>query len=205
MKKWLVALTGVLFFAPAVFADNWGVGLKLGVGENDPKTMKDLQDESVYTSTELDENSGFFGLEALYEWTLNEDANKLGVKLGFDVYGENELKISGAGDVTENTYALPLTVYFKRDNGVQGWSPFAGAGISLFRTELEATLSGDTEKEHKSKVAPHLVAGAEYRFTKVFALGLEAKYTFGAKIKKDGAVYSDRSGFSGALTGRFYF
>ena len=75
----------------------------------------------------------------------------------------------------------------------------------MFRTELEATLSGDTEKEHKSKVAPHLVAGAEYRFTKVFALGLEAKYTFGAKIKKDGDVYSDRSGFSGALTGRFYF
>ncbi len=208
MKKWLVALLGVLFFAPAVFADNWGLGLKLGVGENDPETLKELQDRSM-VNTELDQNSGIFGVEALYEWTLNDESNKLGVKLGWTGFGENELEMSYAGSwakFTENTFAVPLTVYYKRDNGVKAWSPFAGVGISYFRSQFKFEEStGAEEKEHKSKVVPHLVAGAEYRFSKWFALGVEAQYTFNAKIEKNEAVYSDRTGLSGAITGRFYF
>ena len=102
---------------------------------------------------------------------------------------------------------FPVTVYYKRDNGVKNWSWFAGAGISFLRTELEASGAGfgGNDKDHKSKVFPHITVGGEYRFTEVFALGLDAKYNIGAKTKKDGAVYSDRSGFGAALTGRFYF
>lgn len=202
MKKLVIAVVGLLCFAPAAFADNWGVGLRLGAGQNDPKGMEDTYD-SLMVSKELDKNAGVFGLELMYEWNLNDEANKIGAKIGWDMYGENELKAAGI-KVEETTYAFPLTVYYKRDNGVQNLSWFAGAGISFMRTELD--LSGlASDDDHKSKVFPHITAGAEYRFTEVFALGLDVKYNFAAKVKKDGAVYSDRSGFGGALTGRFYF
>jgi hypothetical protein len=206
MKKLVIAVVGLLCFAPAVFADNWGFGLRLGAGENDPKGMEEVYDQIV-ANKELDKNGGVFGMELMYEWNLNDEANKIGAKIGWDVYGENELKyttIVGTEKFEETTYAFPLTVYYKRDNGVQNLSWFAGAGISFLRTELEASgLVND--KTHKSKVFPHITVGGEYRFTEVFALGLDAKYNIGAKAKKDGAVYSDRSGFSAALTGRFYF
>lgn len=211
MKK--LAVLGVLLsllcaWPTAAKADNWGVGVKMGASENDPKTLNDIQDGTVY-SNELNEDGTLFtGVEALYEFDLNDEANKLGVKLGFDVFGQNELKITapaGTDKWTETTYAIPLTVYYKRDNGVQAWNPYAGVGVSFFRSEMKRELFGNEAKDHKSKVVPHLVAGAEYRFTRLFALGLEAKYNFGAKLEKDGLVYSDHTGFSGAITGRFYF
>lgn len=67
MKKCLLMVLGVLMLAPAAFADNWGLGLKLGVGENDPKGMEDIYDEATMLDRELDKNGGFFGLEAMYE------------------------------------------------------------------------------------------------------------------------------------------
>lgn len=215
MKK--VAVIAVLLglvcaFPVSAKADNWGLGVKLGVAENDPKSMKDTQDEAGYygLNSDLEENNGVFGLEALYEFDLNDNADKLGVKLGMDFFGENKLELTssvvpGSFEAKENTFAVPLTVYYKKDNGLKHWSPFVGAGLSLFRTELKADDSGSSEKVTKSKVAPHIMAGAEYRFSPLFALGLEAKYNFGAKIKKSGTVLSDHSGFGGAITGRFYF
>ena len=215
MKK--VAVIAVLLglvcaFPVSAKADNWGLGVKLGVAENDPKSMKDLQNDSGYygLNSDLEENNGVFGLEALYEFDLNDNADKLGVKLGMDFFGENKLELTssvvpGSFEVKENTFSVPLTVYYKKDNGLKHWSPFVGAGLSLFRTELKADDSGSSEKVTKSKVAPHIMAGAEYRFSPLFALGLEAKYNFSAKIKKDGDVLSNHSGFGGAITGRFYF
>lgn len=213
MRKLVVlgVLLSILCAWPtAAKADNWGVGVKLGVAENDPKTMKDVQDAAAYYSlnSELEESYGVFGLEALYEFDLNDNADKLGVKLGMDFFGENKLELSdlsGSAEAKENTFAVPLTVYYKKDNGLQHWSPFVGAGFSLYRTELKEDASGSSEKVTKSKVAPHIMAGAEYRFSPLFALGLEAKYNFSAKIKKSGTVLSDHSGFGGAVTGRFYF
>lgn len=209
MKKVLLVVFAVLMIAPAAFANNWGIGLKLGAGENDPKGMKDMYDNppSGVTSTELDKNAGFFGLEAMYEFALNDEANKIGVKVGWDYYGENKLELKGLGakeEIKEETYSFPFTVYYKRDNGVKNWSWYGGAGFTILRTKLDAkgVYFGD---ESKTKIFPHIVAGGEYRFTQVFALGLEARYNFAAKVKKDGEVYSDRSGFGAALTGRFYF
>jgi len=202
MKKLVIAVVGLLCFAPAAFADNWGLGLRLGAGENDPKSLEDVYD-ALMTNKELDKGNGVFGLEALYEWNLNDETNKIGAKIGLDVYGENELKAPG-GKLEETTYAFPITVYYKRDNGVQNWSWFAGAGVSFLRTELEES-GVVNETTHKSKVFPHITVGGEYRFTEVFALGLDAKYNFSAKTTKDGFTYSDRTGFGAALTGRFYF
>ena len=206
MKKIILAVVGLLCFAPAVFADNWGAGLRLGVAENDPKDMKDAYD-SYAGNKELDKGYGVFGLEGLYEWDLNDEVNKLGVKLGIDIYGENKLDLEhGMAKATETTYAFPLTVYYKQDYGVQNWSWFAGAGFTFLRTEAEENLAGiGKDTTSKNKVFPHLTAGVEYRFSRLFALGLDLKYNIAAKVKKDGGVLSDRSGFGAALTGRFYF
>lgn len=197
MKKLVLAVLAVLLVAPAAMAEGWGVGVKLGAGQNDPKTLKD----GNIAGTDLDKNPGYFSLEVLHEWALNDEANKIGAKVGWDMYGENELK--GFGDkITEETYAFPFTVYYKRDNGVGKFSWFGGAGITIMHTKVEDSYFN--EDESKTKVFPHVVLGGEYRFTKVFALGLDARYNIGAEMKKDG-YKTDRSGFGAALTGRFYF
>ncbi len=198
MKKIVLVLVGLLFVAPAAFADNWGASVKLGAGENDPKLLKRAYD---HLGGELDKNYGIFGLEALYEWDLNDETNKIGARIGVDIYGENEHK-RGSLKATEDTYAFPVTVYYKKDNGLKAWSYYGGAGMSFLHSELEVDGDG---KESKWKVFPHLMIGGEYRFTKLFALGIEAKYNISAKVKKSGYVISDRSGISGALVGRFYF
>lgn len=205
MKKCLLMVLGVLMLAPAAFADNWGLGLKLGVGENDPKSLDDVYDAATFLDRELDKNGGFFGVEAMYEWNLASEMDKIGVRLGVDFYGENELETwdSDHENYKETTYAIPLTVYYKRDNGINKLSYYGGLGLTFISTEIEEDV--DDVSWDENKIFPHIVIGAEYRFTKVFALGLEAKYNISAKVKKDGNVYSDRSGFSGALTGRFYF
>lgn len=230
MKKILIAVLSVLFFAPAVFADNWGLGFKAGVGQNDPKDIKKFDSAITAPQNSLEEEEVFGGLEALYEWDVNSEADKIGIRLGYEAFGENKAEkssktISGSlvteeeVSLKEETYSIPVTVYYKRDNGVKNWSYYAGAGVTFVRSKLTyteeeevETLGGvdvsevsDSESLSDSKIFPHIVAGAEYRFTELFALGLEAKYNIAAKVKKDGWVLSDRSGISGALTARFYF
>ncbi len=200
MKK-LCLLLGLLCLSPVAFSDNWGVGVKLGMGENDPKPLK--ADFNDYGG-KLSESDGIVGIEVMHEWNLS-GLDKIGVKLGFEGYGENEHEYDWLGDYskdTETTFALPLSVYYKKDNGVKKLSYFGGLGATWISTELEDNEGYSVDK---SKIFPHIFVGAEYRFTQVFALGVEAKYNISAKVKKDGVVLSDRSGFSGALTGRFYF
>jgi hypothetical protein len=203
MKKLVIAVLSVMLFAPSAFAigeSGWGLGVKLGYAENDPKTMKDLNGPG----TSLDENGAYFTIEGQYEWAL-QDSNKLGLRFGLDSYGENELEVYGFGKAKEDTIAFPVTVYYKWDGGVKGWSFFGGAGLTYIYTNIDYSGWVGRDDEHKSKVFPHIAAGAEYRFTDLFALGLDARYNFGAKLKKDGGVMSDRSGFGAALVGRFYF
>ncbi len=206
MKKLAIAVLAVLFIAPAVMAKDWGFGVKLGAGQNDPKFLKDAYDSS-HRNKELDKSPAVFSLELLHEWALNDEANKIGAKVGWDMYGENKAKEwLGAynQEIKEESYSFPFTVYYKRDNGVKNLSWFGGVGITIMRSKLEAT-GWRKDDLSKTKVFPHIVLGGEYRFTNVFALGLEARYNISAKVKKDGIVLSDRSGFGAALTGRFYF
>lgn len=111
---------------------------------------------------------------------------------------------------TENTYAVPLSVYYKKDNGVQKLSYFIGVGVTYINSEIDFSQFRDAfgrvvDKIEEDKVFPHVLGGIEYRFTEIFALGLDLKYNFSAKMEKEGEVVSDRSGFSAALAGRFYF
>ncbi len=203
MKKLMLAVIAVAVMSTASFA-GFGAAVKLGAGENDPKSLKDLN----VGGTDLTEGYGVFSLEGLYEMPFDaaDEANKIGAKIGFDFYGENELKINATNaKITEDTYAFPITVYYKRDNGVKNVSFWAGPGVTFMRTELEASGIPGGDKEHKNKTFFHIAGGAEYRFTELSALGLDLRYNFGAKVKKDGAVLSDRSGFGGAVAARFYF
>jgi opacity protein-like surface antigen len=202
MKKLMLAVIAVAVMSTASFA-GWGAAAKLGVAENDPKTMKNAHDA---VGGDFDKGYGVFSLEGLYEMPFDaaDEANKVGVKLGLDIYGENELKATGV-KLKEDTYAFPLTVYYKRDNGVKNVSFWAGPGLTFLRTETEQTVLGVSDDVNKNKVFFHIAGGAEYRFTELFALGLDLRYNFGAKVKKDGAVLSDRSGFGGAVAARFYF
>lgn len=202
MKKLLVAVFAVFALSAASFAGGWGLGIKLGAGQNDPKTLKD-----AHTSGTLTEAPGVFALEGLYEWDLQGkkfkqvgSENKLGLRFGFDFYGENKLEKGGA-TAKEDTTSLPITVYYKHDSGIKKVSWYAGAGLTFIQTKFE--IPGDTIKE--DKIFPHIMAGAEYRFSKLFALGLDLKYNFNAKITKRDAVLSDRTGLQGVLAARFYF
>ena len=87
MKKLMIAVFGVLFFAPLAFADGWGVGVKVGVAESDPKDIKETYHAF---GGELNEGYGVFSVEGLHEWNLGSEADKIGVKLGIDSYGETE-------------------------------------------------------------------------------------------------------------------
>lgn len=198
----MLAVIAVAVMSTASFA-GFGAAVKLGAGENDPKSLKDLN----VGGTDLTEGYGVFSLEGLYEMPFDaaDEANKIGAKIGFDFYGENELKINATNaKITEDTYAFPITVYYKRDNGVKNVSFWAGPGVTFMRTELEASGIPGGDKEHKNKTFFHIAGGAEYRFTELFALGLDLRYNFSAKVKKDGYV-TDRSGFGGAVAARFYF
>lgn len=206
MKKLLIAVLAVLCVAPAAMAKDWGAAVKLGAGENDPKTLKNEYDSMPF-SKELDKSAGYLSFEVLHEWALNEEANKLGLKIGWETYGINKVdnKTVG-GNIEEHSDAFPFTVYYRRDNGVGKFSWFAGAGVTIMHSKLES--EGAYWGKHntsKNRVFPHIAAGAEYRFTEVFALGLDARYNISAKVKKNGMTLSDRSGFGAALAARFYF
>ncbi len=148
---------------------------------------------------ELTKGFGLIGAELLYEGAVSE-TGKLGLKIGADIYGQNEYKYLFL-KATETTYAVPLTLYYKIDGGENACSFYFGGGATYINTELEVA----NDKESKSKIFPHAVVGLEYRFGSVFALGLEGKYNINAKVEKDGDVFSDRTGIGGALTARFYF
>jgi len=195
----------VLFLAPAAFAEGWGVGVKLGGGDNNPSDLKAIYN-AYPGSKELDTNPFYFGVEAFHEWTLADETDKIGVKIGWDTFGENkaETKSGVHEELTETTYAFPITAYYKKDNGVGAFSWFGGAGATIIRSEVEYKGFGDWN-ESKNKIFPHVVVGGEYRFSQLFALGMEARYNFDAKVKKDGLLLSNRTGLGAAVTGRFYF
>lgn len=188
----------------------FGLGLRLGIAQNDPKTMQEVYDKAFsfgYSQKELTKGYGVFGIEALYEWELAQENTKMGIKAGFEGYGQSKLSLDwGDEKLTETTYAFPLTIYFKNDSGVKNWSFLVGAGATIINSEVEYKAAGlGSVSISKTKVFPHITAGAEYRFSQLFALGFDVKYNIAAKVKKDGDVLSDRSGFGAAITGRFYF
>ena len=86
----------------------------MGAGQNDPKTLKDGFDELTMVDRELDKSAGYFSLEVLHEWALNDEANKIGLKVGWDVYGENELKLKENLKLWLQSLIKTFSVYLRR-------------------------------------------------------------------------------------------
>lgn len=205
MKKLYLLLLAITLLSSSAFA-GFGVGVKGGLAENDPKDAHKIFSNAHESVTETlgDE---YFGIEAFYEMNIADSyVHKLGFKIGTDFYLENEWEYKWSKKtITENTLSLPLTVYYKYDGGIKGWSFFAGAGATILSTEVDFDGYDGLDKESKTKVFPHITAGTEYRFCKLFALGLDLRYNFGAKVEKSHFILSDRSGFGAAIAGKFYF
>lgn len=204
MKKIVVLMLAVLGFAPAAFAQNWGYGYKIGVGENSPSDLKNIYN-TLPGDSKLDTSKAFLGFEMFYEWPLANEVNKIGAKLDFNYFVENKAKSQSDlyQECVETSYSLPITLYYKHDKGIKAFSWFGGAGATIWYTEMEYK-GYYRDIKTKAKVAPHVVLGGEYRFSQLFALGLEARYNFAAKVKKSGIALSDHTGFGGAATIRFY-
>lgn len=66
MKKILLLIFAVTILSPLSFAQ-WGLGVKLGAGENDPKDMEDAFDSMYGVDRTLTTSPGIFALEVLYE------------------------------------------------------------------------------------------------------------------------------------------
>ena len=193
MKKLIVMTSCLLCMTPALLAATGGIGLRLGYGQNDPW----LQDEKLSTHGEVG------GVELLEEWELANEASRVGVKLGFDIYGKNKYSQPGL-EAVDNTFALPLSIYYKKTN--ETWSWFAGIGATWIKTKAEVRATGYVPASFSnSKIFPHLTTGAEYRFNESFAIGFDLKYNVNAKITIEDLYVSDRSGFGAAITVRYYF
>jgi hypothetical protein len=206
MKKLALFAALLAVLSAPCFAE-FGLGVKLGAGQNDPEVLKHNFDTMTGYNRTLTKSPAVFSLEFLYEVNISDNSvNKLGLKAGVDFYGQNKLEVSGLGTQKEITYSFPITAYYKHDNGIKKVSFYGGAGVTFIKTKFDEESYGsyDISVSH-SKVFPHIAGGLEYKFTKLFALGLDLKYNISAKVEKNGLTLSDRSGLNGALAARFYF
>ena len=203
MKKIAVLMVSLLSLTSVVLAADKGLGIRVGWAENDPEFEYGGYEKPT-TQNEV------FGVEALEEWNLSNEVDKIGVKLGLEFYGKNKLKDNFYGwDGVDNTYAFPFTVYYKQDFGINRLSWFVGGGVTLIKTKATITGSGARDSRSKHKFFPHITAGVEYRISELFGLGVDGKYNIGAKMNVYEDEYikytSDRSGLSAAVTARYYF
>ena len=205
MKKILFAILAVILVSSSAFADVLGLGFKGGGGRNSPNGFKEIV--NTYGGS-LSKNPLFFGLEMLYEKDLGGQYDrevgtpvKLGFKIGADLFGENKIKHSPSWlDSKESTVIIPLSAYLKYDAGASNLSFYMGGGMSYIST----LFTYGTADDRDWKFAPHALAGVELRTSSAFAIGLDFQYNFNARIKKDGMIYSNRTGLRGALSLRFY-
>lgn len=212
MKKWLLAVLVLFAFSMISYAADFGIGVKGGIGQNDPKEMKRrFQGCSSGDSCQLTKGPGVFSIEGFFEGKINSTEleitgiNKAGIKVGYDYYMKNKFKNSSY-DGKETTYGIPLTLYFKADNGLNDWSSYLGIGITWFNTETFFKNNfGSDEYAYQKKVIPHIAIGGEYRYTEFFAIGIDVKFNINASQKVYGHTISDRSGFQGLGVVRFYF
>ena len=195
MKKLALCAAILAAFSVNCFA-GFGLGIGLGAGQYKSE-LSDIKDR--LPSYEYTKNFGIFALEALYEqgglFDLGEE-HFFGAKIGYNGWGKEELKSSSlSGKIEVSYYEIPLTLYYKYTPSK--WHLSGGLGAAFGKA--------DDKVESVTKIYPFIAAGLEYRFSKLFGLGLDARYNIAAKFEKSGAVYRNLSGIQGILAARFYF
>ncbi len=203
MKKLLLAVLSIYALSMVSYAVDFGIGIKGGIGENNPKEMKQY---AGFTK-----NSSIFSLEGLFETETNGSdwetlgVNKIGIKIGYDSYGKNKIKQS-TFTASEDTFSIPITFFVKQDQGVKEFSSYFGIGMSYLKTKIKesSSFSGNwSYSDHKWFF--HIIGGCEYKMTEFLSLGIELKYNIDARLKESDFTVSDRSGLQGAGVVRFYF
>ncbi len=204
MKKLLLAILTIYALSGISYAVNFGIGIKGGVGQNDPKTMKQLWN---YYGGTITKAPGVFSIEGLFEEKILDDSemqtlgfNKAGIRIGYESYGENKLENS-MFSAKEETYAIPVTAYLRNEKGIKEISSYLGIGFTILKTK--ATLAGKDFKEEKA--FPHILVGAETKLSEQIAIGVDLKININASVKMEGYTLSNRSGFQGLGVVRFYF
>lgn len=146
--------------------------------------------------------------------------HRFGVKGGFEYLFKNSLEYkTDNAKLEENAYMVPVTVYYKFAPKNTGFHFWIGAGAIVILADLKIDYSdSDSEKFYGNRVFFHTEGGIDYRFTRWFALGLDAGYNVGGKIKTfenkndrqlisiNGiSYYQDYGGWKGSANIKFFF
>lgn len=207
MKKTFMAV--MIFFAFAATAgasslEGFYLGGSLGATGSDNFDTLQNQLSALGYSTDLEESNFSYGIQAGYEKPMIDEQSLLGVRMGIDWHSDVSLTIDAVDKTTSNGYSIPVTVYYKYLMNDSKMAFLGGLGVTFINMTLteKNSSTGDSVDYDDSKACPHITAGAEYRFSKLFALSLDFKYAINAEIKR-GDTKRDL-GFQGAVAARFY-
>ncbi|MDR1124435.1 MAG: outer membrane beta-barrel protein, partial [Elusimicrobiota bacterium] len=162
MKKLFIAAAAVFAFAGLAQAE-FGIGIKAGA-VSAKGNMKDIY-EAYTSNTEKLEVPVLLGFEGFFE----KAGGGLGLRISAELAGADHYEGYDSGiryRDTVYTYKAPLTLYYKygpRDSIFHFW---AGGGATYM------LVNYDDSDMSASKVFPHVKGGIEFRFTKLFGLGL---------------------------------
>ncbi len=204
MKKFLLSVCFIFIFSGFAFSEVF-LGLKYGIGETDTNVKKLGGGAGSY---EYDNKKSVYAAELGFEVPVSPQTSAAGLKFAYNMFGEVKTKdYKSADDFKNQTYALPMTVYFKFKTSDVGLHFWGGAGITFASMKSEGNLGGFLKTKTKNIIFPHLSAGIEWRFTKFIGLGIDLGYNFNAKIETSDLFrqYKDLTGFQGLLSARLYF
>jgi opacity protein-like surface antigen len=208
MKKVLAAVLAVFSMAIVAGASDlkgFYIGGSLGMagGNNFEKLQDRLTDAGV--SSKFNDSTFAYGLELGYEAPVISDNQLLGARLGVTWHDEIKLELKNtdpSASVANRAYTIPVSVYYKHLFADSKFALMGGLGVTFVNMTWESKLNSSSDNYNDSKASPHIIAGAEYKFTEVFALGIDLKYAFDTEIKRQ--VFKRDFNFQGALAARFY-
>ncbi|WP_424244425.1 opacity protein-like surface antigen [Elusimicrobium posterum] len=219
IKKILLSVFAVCTMAAFASAEI-GVGARMGFSA-DKSNMKDYEQITPITSSDYNNLKGFiFGAEVLFEkeglFNMAEN-HSFGLKAGIDANLKEDVELKSGVianniEISSQSIMVPVSVYYRYSpEPGQGMSYYVGGGAAWVMTSFKGEGPIYDIDETDSKVSPFINAGTEYRFNKLFALGLDLRYLFSAKMETEKITFNgeklkrDMTGFSGAVTARFYF
>jgi opacity protein-like surface antigen len=207
MKKVLAAVLAVFSMAVVAGAsDLKGFYIGGSLGAAGGNNFEKIQDDMTGVNTKFNDSNFAYGLELGYESPVISDKQLLGARLGVTWHDEIKLEVTdilnNKASVANTAYTIPLSVYYKQLFADSKFALMGGLGVTFVNMTWETKLNGSSEDYSDSKTAAHVIAGAEYKFTEVFALGIDLKYAFGTEIKR--YDYKRDFDFQGALAARFY-
>lgn len=200
-------------FVDRVANRNLYIGIAVGAGGDDNFTGVSAISPGVSISSSS--SNAFFGLEAGFEAPVIGDHQWLGFRVNVNRHSEAKLTTRAglnSNEIKNSIMTVPITAYYKHFFNHSAFSIMGGAGITFISSQwdFDTYISGSgltSTSFTESRISPHLVFGAEHRFSPLFGLGLDFRYTFNAEMQRDYLLQELKRdvSFVGTLTARFYF